>query len=107
MSKTQRLSINCSKKIVSVVCIFGLTFSVTGCFLLGKVKSHKNYEAMLASVAEGNLVEERTGDIPEGMEVQYALTKKQSVGESDHLYEFLYEYDDQGRNLSVLECILL
>ena len=62
---------------------------------------------MLASVAEGNLVEERTGDIPEGMEVQYALTKKQSVGESDHLYEFLYEYDDQGRNLSVLECILL
>ena len=88
------------KKAGSVICIIGLTASMTGCFkLLKKTKSTENRDALLASLAEGNLVEEWTGEIPEGKEVQYVLVKEQTVSSADHLREYIYKYDDEGREI--------
>lgn len=100
MHKQGYIGIEGTKKAGCVILIIGLTVSMTGCFnLFKKSKSTENKDALLASVAEGKLVEEWTGDIPEGMEVKYVLVKEQTVSSADHLREYLYKYDDLGREI--------
>lgn len=80
-----------------VISVIGIAVSATGCFGLGK--SDKNMKALQEEIDKADFVEEWSGDIPDGMEVMYVLTKNKSVSTNDNLDEYEYEYDDQGRQV--------
>ena len=90
------------KKALSVFSALCILFSMTGCIhLKGTFNKSVYLNELKSAIAKGDFVEERAGDIPEGMKVKYVPVREWISGMGRNKTEHIYEYDSNG-NMTLL-----
>lgn len=91
-------------KAVSVICAASCLLSMTGCFLIsGKSgKNSKNsYENVSEELNKCIEVKDWDGQVPDGMEVKYVMTRKVYKDYQGTTSDYTFEHDSAGRETAM------
>lgn len=81
---------------ISILCAASCLLSLPGCFLKRITKTY-TYEEASEELLKCLEVKDWDGEVPDGMEVKYVMTRKVYMDYEGHLYDYRYENDSEGR----------
>ena len=84
------------KKVISILCAASCLASLSGCFLRPVSKNY-TYDQVSEELRKEITVKGWDGQVPEGMEVRYVLTRELTKDSSGTVIDYRYEYDSAGR----------
>ena len=87
------------KKVISILCAASCLASLSGCFLLPVSKNY-TYAQVSEELRKEITVNDWDGQVPEGMEVRYVLTRELSKDSSGMVIDHRYDYDNEGRRIA-------
>ena len=87
------------KKVGSILCAAGCLVSLSGCFLIPGLKTY-TYDQVSEELRKEITVKDWNGQVPEGMEVRYVMSRELSKNDSGTVIDYRYEYDDKGRQIA-------
>lgn len=87
------------KKVGSILCTAGCLVSLSGCFLLPVSKNY-SYAQVSEELRKEITVKDWDGQVPEGMEVRYVMTRELSKDSSGMVIDHRYDYDNEGRRIA-------